>query len=116
MPLEIARENEMVSKGKGKQPQRSKYDHDYKAILFMKQTIAVSSYYPGRGDDTHPLAQLDSQLNHNNHDTDVDDYVNETEEDWMGNDHIAKGPPSKFSESVAAEVHISYCFMLMCLI
>lgn len=71
----------------------------------MKQTNAAS-YYPGHGDDTNPLDQLDSQLNHDNHDIDVEDYVNETEEDWMGDDYIAKGQPFKFSESDTGGKHI----------
>lgn len=64
----------------------------------------ASSYYPGRGDDNHVLARLDAQLDPDLHDTDADDYAFETEEDWMGDDLITKGLPSKFSESVAAEV------------
>jgi hypothetical protein len=66
---------------------------------------AASSYYPGRGDNTHPLSRIDPD----DHDTDSDDLVIETEEDWMDDEHMVKltqGPPSKFSEAIAREVSI----------
>ena len=63
--------------------------------------------------DTHILAHIEAQLDLDKPDTDVDDYVNETEEDWMGDDQIAKGQTSKFSESVATKVHVWHCFVLV---
>jgi hypothetical protein len=62
----------------------------------------ASSYYPGHGDTTHPLVHLDP----NNHDTDAKDQVIETKEDWMGDDHVSNGQPSKISEAVASEVSV----------
>jgi hypothetical protein len=57
----------------------------------------ASSYYPGRSDDTHAIAHLNAQLDPDIHDADADDYVIETEEDWMGDDQFTRGLLSKFS-------------------
>ncbi|KAN0132250.1 hypothetical protein V8E53_010016 [Lactarius tabidus] len=85
MLLELARENEIV----------------YSPNKPWDNT--ASSYYPGRSDDTHAIAHLNAQLDPDIHDADADDYVIETEEDWMGDDQFTRGLLSKFSESVAAE-------------
>ena len=114
MPLEIPWENEIVSRGKGKQPQHS--EHMIKRMLdchIVYFTNKHALYYPGCGDDTHILAHIEAQLDLNNPNTDVDNYVNETEEDWMGDNQIAKGQTYKFSESVATEVCVWCCFLLV---
>ncbi|KAH9016184.1 hypothetical protein EDB85DRAFT_1898293 [Lactarius pseudohatsudake] len=93
MPLTLPSENEIAGQpesggDKGKEKLRR-----------------TSSYYPGRGDgcgdSTHELSLLDP----NSGNTDLDDLV-ETEEDWLGDEPIAKptlGSPSKFSVAVASE-------------
>ncbi|KAH9160993.1 hypothetical protein EDB89DRAFT_2081025 [Lactarius sanguifluus] len=98
MPLRLPSENEMVG-----QPE-SASGGDCKGKAKLRRT---SSYYPGRGDDhgcdhgPHYLPPPDTYGG----DNDTDDHV-ETEEDWMGDELVAKltqGSTSKFSEAVARE-------------
>ncbi|KAH9028796.1 hypothetical protein EDB84DRAFT_1562985 [Lactarius hengduanensis] len=95
MPLRLPSEDEMVG-----QPES---EGDCKGKAKLRHT---SSYYPGRGDPgcdhgTHDVPLPDPYGG----DNDTDDHV-ETEEDWMGDELIAKltpGSTSKFSEAVARE-------------
>ncbi|KAH9173948.1 hypothetical protein EDB89DRAFT_1904897 [Lactarius sanguifluus] len=98
MPLRLPSENEMVG-----QPE-SASGGDCKGKAKLRRT---SSYYPGRGDDhgcdhgPHYLPPPDTYGG----DNDTDDHV-ETEEDWMGDELVAKltqGSTSKFSEAVTRE-------------
>lgn len=66
----------------------------------------MSSFYPGRGDHTHPLARL-NHGNHAFHAPAVDDDGVETDEDSVDDNQaveLSLKYPSKFSESVANEV------------
>jgi hypothetical protein len=74
----------------------------------MKFFLALS-FYPGRGDTTHPLASLahfnvDDQVFYN---PNVDDRDNDFEEDYNEDEEIAElalKNPTKFAEVMATEV------------
>jgi len=74
----------------------------------VNKKISASSFYPGRGDNTHPLARID----HGNtfHTPQVDDDGSETDDDSIDDGHAAefafKQHPNKFSESMAIEVSL----------
>jgi hypothetical protein len=64
----------------------------------------VSSFYPGCGDNTHPLAHLDHG-NFTFHAPPVDNNGTETEESTDDDTtEVNHKLPSKFSESLAIEV------------
>lgn len=73
-----------------------------------RENFSASSFYPGRGDNTHPLAHLD-QGKSVFHTPDVDDDDSETEEDPTDDEpavELSLKHPSKFSESLAIEVSL----------
>jgi hypothetical protein len=110
MPLELTRENEMVGlqdKGKGKLRHSESFDHVCPHVCSQTNNgLTASSYYPGHGDD-NILAQCEPDYP----DTETEDNVTETAEDWMGDDLIAKGQPSRFSAMVATEVSVRCLFL-----
>ena len=109
-------------KGKGKQVQVNKLSRSelfvvclYLCMLSLinraiNEKISASSFYPGRGDNAHPLARLDPEDNMH-HTPDVDDENSETEDDSDDENavELALKAPNKFSESLAIEVS-SRCF------
>jgi hypothetical protein len=79
-----------------------------RACVCNNEKISASSFYPGRGDNTHVLAQLDHG-NHAFHAPGMDDDGFETEEDFLDDEHtveLARKYPSKFSESMVIEVSL----------
>jgi hypothetical protein len=74
------------------------------------EKISASSFYPGRGDNTHPLAHLDhASGNYTFHTPEVDDDGSETEDDSIDDGHTAElalRHPNKFSEAMVIEVSL----------
>ncbi|KAH8988163.1 hypothetical protein EDB86DRAFT_2832028 [Lactarius hatsudake] len=56
-------------------------------IPSKRARVAASSFYPGRGDDTHPLASLQVDLG-NRFDSDPEDDI-ENEDDWLEDEQTA---------------------------
>ena len=76
----------------------------------INEKISASSFYPGCGDNAHPLAHLNAKDNMH-HTPDVDDKNSETEDDLDDENalKLALKAPNKFLESLAIEVS-SQCF------
>jgi hypothetical protein len=77
-------------------------------ITINNQKISASSFYPGCGDNTHPLAHLDHG-NYTFHAPEVDDDGSVTDDDSIDDGHTAElalRHPNKFSESMAIEVSL----------
>ena len=75
--------------------------------LFVCQTSAATSFYPGRGDTTHPLSFLDS-ANDGHHIPNVDNNGLESDEDWSVDEQtveLSLKNPSRFAEVMASEVN-----------
>jgi hypothetical protein len=105
--------NDMAYKnaGKGKRLERSELFAYQLFVYVITEKFSASSFYPGRGDNTHNT-HLPARLDHRNyafHTPEVDDDGSETEEDPM-EDVAVKLPPNKFSESVAIEVSLPFPF------
>jgi hypothetical protein len=58
-------------------------------ITINNQKISVSSFYPGRGDNTHPLAHLDHG-NYTFHTPEVDNDGSVTDDDSIDDGHTAE--------------------------
>jgi hypothetical protein len=74
------------------------------------EKFSASSFYPGRGDTTHPLASLDPE-NQDFHNPNVDN-GSETEDDDEEIVDLSLKNPARFSEIMATEVSFSehlYC-------
>jgi hypothetical protein len=80
----------------------------------LNEKNSASSFYPGRGDDSHVLARLDKA---NFHAPPVDDENSETDDDSMEDDNtveFALKQPNKFSESLAIEVSMQQLYATDC--
>ena len=73
----------------------------------LNEKNSASSFYPGRGDDSHLLARLDNAF----HTPEVDDDGFVTDNDSIVDDdavELALQAPNKFSESLAIEVSLQH--------
>ena len=99
-----------VVKGKRVELERSEL-FAYQTYLCMlspinlQRNFSASSFYPGRGDNTHALAHIDNAI-HPFHAPAVDDDNVNTDDSVEDEEavELASSFPNKFSESVAKEV------------
>lgn len=79
-------------------------------LFISNKKISAASYYPGRGDTTHPLASLDPE-NRVFHNPNVDDSETETDDD---DDEeiveLALKNPGRFAQVMAVEVSLRQPF------
>jgi hypothetical protein len=71
-------------------------------LFQTNEKISASSFYPGRGDTTHPLASLNHE-NQDFHNPDVDN-GSETEDDDDEIAELSLKNPARFSQIMATEV------------